>query len=50
MYADVWLGFTEVELDAFLRKAGFDRVQTSVVDRGRESPNFSTVLAVGDKR
>jgi len=49
MYADVWLGFTEVELDGFLRQAGFENVQTSIVDRGRETPNFATVLAVGDK-
>ncbi len=50
MYADVWLGFTEVELDSFLRDSGFQNVHTSIVDRAREAPNFSTILAAGDKQ
>jgi len=47
MYADLWLGFTEVELQRLLRKAGFRRVETSVVHRETEAPHFETVLATG---
>lgn len=49
LYADVWLGFTEVELHEFLRKAGFKNVHTSSVHREEEAPQFETFLAVGDK-
>ena len=49
LYADVWLGFTELELRRFLQKAGFTDVTTSVVHREEESPHFETTLAVGDK-
>jgi len=49
LYADVWLGFSEVDLESFLSEAGFQKVQTTVVDREREAPNFTTLLAVGDK-
>ena len=49
MYADLWLGFTEVEIEGFLRAAGFRNVQTSVVHREQEAPHFETMLAVGDK-
>lgn len=49
LYADVWLGFTELELHHFLQKAGFTNVITSVVHREGESPHFETTLAVADK-
>lgn len=49
MYADVWLGFAEVELDGFLRQAGFQNVEVAIVNREEGSPNFETVLAVGEK-
>jgi len=49
MYADVWLGFNEAEVEGFLREAEFQRVQTSVVHREQESPHFETLLAVGEK-
>jgi ArsR family transcriptional regulator len=49
MYADEWLGFSEAELEAMLLKAGFANVQTSVVDKEAETPQFQTLLAVGDK-
>ena len=49
MYADVWLGFTEVEVGRFLREAGFKHVTISIVHREPESPYFETLLAVGDK-
>lgn len=49
LYADVWLGFTEMELETFLRKAGFRNIQTSVVHREVEAPHFETTLALADK-
>lgn len=49
LYADLWLGFSEVELEALLHKAGFQNVRTSVVHKEAEAPHFQTLLAVGDK-
>ena len=49
MYADLWLGFTEVELTRFLRQAGFKNIETSVVHTEESAPHFETLLAVGDK-
>src|SRR5215469_13838508 len=49
MYADEWLGFSEVELESMLDKAGFFNVQTSVVDKETESPYFQSLLAVASK-
>jgi ArsR family transcriptional regulator len=49
MYADEWLGFTESELESLLQKAGFTNIETSVVDKDPEQPQFQTLLAVGDK-
>ncbi len=49
LYADVWLGFSEVELESFLKKAGFKSVQTAVVDREAEPPHFQTLLATGTR-
>jgi ArsR family transcriptional regulator len=50
LYADEWLGFGEAELEAMLEKAGFSSVQTSVVHKEMETPQFQTLLAVGDKQ
>jgi ubiquinone/menaquinone biosynthesis C-methylase UbiE len=49
LYADVWLGFSEGELAAMLEKAGFVDIETAVVDREPEPPNFQTLLAVAKK-
>lgn len=49
MYADEWLGFSEAELEAMLEKAGFDNVETTVVDKDAEAPQFQTLLATADK-
>lgn len=49
MYADLWLGFTEVELEGYLRVAGFRDVETAVVHRETEAPHFETVLGTGQK-
>jgi ubiquinone/menaquinone biosynthesis C-methylase UbiE len=49
MYADTWLGFSEVELRAFLEEAGFERVESWIVDREKQTPAFETILAIGSK-
>jgi ArsR family transcriptional regulator len=49
IYADEWLGFSETELEAMMEKAGFQQVQTSVVHKEPETPQFQTLLAVGSK-
>lgn len=49
LYADEWLGFTEAELETMLQKAGFNGIETQIVDKEPEPPHFQTLLAVGDK-
>jgi len=49
MYADEWLGFSEAELESMLEKAGFTNIETTVVDKEPETPQFQTLLAVADK-
>ncbi|MGA3071618.1 MAG: metalloregulator ArsR/SmtB family transcription factor, partial [Terracidiphilus sp.] len=50
LYADEWLGFSGPELEAMLENAGFTQVQTSIVHKETETPQFQTLLAMGDKR
>jgi ubiquinone/menaquinone biosynthesis C-methylase UbiE/DNA-binding HxlR family transcriptional regulator len=49
LYADVWLGFSEVELRRMLSDAGFENISTALVHREAEAPHFETILAAGDK-
>jgi ArsR family transcriptional regulator len=49
LYADHWLGFSEVQLQQWLEKAGFGQVEVSVVSREKEAPHFQTVFASGVK-
>jgi ArsR family transcriptional regulator len=49
LYADLWLGFSEVEIRRLLRRGGFRSVETSIVHREAKAPHFETVLAVGEK-
>jgi len=49
LYADHWLGFSEVELHQFLEKAGFRQIEVRVVSREKQSPHFQTVFATGVK-
>ena len=49
IYADEWLGFSEAELETMLENAGFASVETSVVDKEAEAPQFQTLLAVARK-
>ena len=49
LYADLWLGFTEVELQGFLRQGGFRKIAITSVHQETEAPHFETILAVGEK-
>ncbi|MDF9826346.1 ubiquinone/menaquinone biosynthesis C-methylase UbiE/DNA-binding transcriptional ArsR family regulator [Ereboglobus sp. PH5-10] len=49
LYSDVWLGFQENVLHGFLKKAGFQQVEVSVVAREPMEPFFETLLASGTK-
>jgi ubiquinone/menaquinone biosynthesis C-methylase UbiE/DNA-binding transcriptional ArsR family regulator len=49
LYADHWLGFSEVQLHQWLEEAGFTQIEVSVVSREKESPHFQTVFASGIK-
>lgn len=49
LYADHWLGFSEVELHRLLEERGFSKIEVTVVSREKESPHFQTVFATGIK-
>jgi ArsR family transcriptional regulator len=49
LYADHWLGFSEVQLHQWLEDAGFEKIEVTVVSREKESPHFQTVFATGLK-
>ena len=49
LYADVWLGFSELEMSRFFEKCGFEDIDIAVVDREIEPPNFQTLMAIGEK-
>jgi ArsR family transcriptional regulator len=49
MYADVWLGFTELELERYLKDGGFRNVETALVYKEPEPPYFETLLGTGEK-
>jgi len=49
LYADHWLGFSEVQLHEWLEKAGFREIEVNVVSRENQTPRFQTVFATGLK-
>src|SRR6059058_2397641 len=49
LYADRWLGFSEVRLHELLEKGGFREIEVSVVSREKQNPQFQTVFATGVK-
>jgi ArsR family transcriptional regulator len=49
LYADTWLGFTEVDLDQMLRHVGFKQTRVSIVAKEPDPPHFQTILATGWK-
>jgi len=49
LYADRWLGFSEVKLHELLEQGGFRDVDISVVSREKQNPHFQTLFATGVK-
>lgn len=49
LYGDVWQGFSQVELMELLRKAGFEAIDISIVDREEEGPHFQIMMAIAEK-
>ncbi len=49
LYADHWLGFSEVQLHEWLEDAGFKQIDVRVVSREKQSPHFQTVFATAIK-
>lgn len=49
LYADTWLGFSEVELYGMMKKTQFKEIETTIVDKESEAPHFQTLLATAVK-
>jgi ArsR family transcriptional regulator len=49
LYSDRWLGFPEGELAEWLEQAGFQEVETSIVDRETKAPKLQTLVATARK-
>ena len=49
LYADRWLGFSEVKLHELLEDAGFRDVEVNVVSREKQNPQFQTIFATAVK-
>lgn len=49
LYADLWLGFSEVELECFLKQVGFSKIESAIVHREPEAPFLETLLVLGQK-
>jgi ArsR family transcriptional regulator len=49
LYAHVWLGFSEIELNNLLKEAGFASIQTSIIAKEKQAPHFQTILATASK-
>jgi ubiquinone/menaquinone biosynthesis C-methylase UbiE/predicted transcriptional regulator len=50
LYADLWLGFSELELHQLLDQNGFTAGDVSVVARDEEPPHLQTILATATRR
>lgn len=49
LYADLWLGFSELELLGFLESAGFREPEVAIVHKEEEKPHFQVLLAIAQK-
>lgn len=49
LYADTWLGFSEMELYKMMENAGFKQIETTIVDKESKAPHFQTLLATARK-
>jgi len=48
-YGDHWLGFSNVNLHTWLKKAGFHDISVEIVARENQPPHFQSLLASGQK-
>ena len=48
LYGDRWLGFAESDLHRWLERAGFKKIEITIVAREDEPPHFQTLLAGGE--
>lgn len=49
LYADLWLGFSSVELHQMLEMGGFTDMEISIVSREEQSPHLQTIMATARK-
>jgi ubiquinone/menaquinone biosynthesis C-methylase UbiE/DNA-binding transcriptional ArsR family regulator len=49
LYGDRWLGFAECDLHGWLEKAGFKKIEISIVAREEQPPHFETILAGAER-
>ena len=49
LYADLWLGFSEMEVLGFLEGAGFEESELAIVHKEEEKPHFQVLLAIASK-
>ena len=49
LYADIWLGFSELDISRFLKNSGFREIEMSVVAGELDHPHFQTVMALAQK-
>ena len=49
LYGDVWLGFSQVDLQQLLTKAKFSDLDIAIVHREAATPHFETMMCVGFK-
>jgi ArsR family transcriptional regulator len=50
LYADLWLGFSELEIHQLLEANGFTQIDVAVVAREEQSPQLQTILATARKQ
>lgn len=50
LYADLWLGFTEIDMHRMIERAGFQDIDVGVVSKDPENPQFQTLLATAQKQ
>ena len=49
LYADLWLGFSEADLNAMLSGAKFTGVETAVLPKESEPPHFQPIVASAER-
>ena len=49
LYADLWLGFSEIEIFSMLEQAGFGGIDIGVVARDPKNEHFQTIMATASK-